>query len=149
MATFGVSVAVIQNGQILLTQRSDFPIWVLPGGAVDDGESLAQAFDRREAQSNRVPGHLTLLKDGWGVGGFEQRGRNLLVWDIVMNYARACRESEVHDGPTGFSCLSSLAPSRHWNRCYLRVASCPPSNHCCLSPGGTTGQRRRPVAHTP
>jgi ADP-ribose pyrophosphatase YjhB (NUDIX family) len=39
MPTFGVNVAIIQDGQVLLTQRRDFPVWCLPGGGVEDGES--------------------------------------------------------------------------------------------------------------
>jgi len=61
MPTFGVSVAVIQNGQILLTQRSDLPIWVLPGGAVDDGESLAQAAIRETREETGLEVELTRL----------------------------------------------------------------------------------------
>lgn len=48
MASLGVNVAIIENGKILLTQREDFEYWVLPGGGVEAGESLAQAA-RREA----------------------------------------------------------------------------------------------------
>jgi 8-oxo-dGTP diphosphatase len=74
MATFGVSVAVIQNRQILLTQRSDFPIWVLPGGAVDDGESLAQAAIRETREETGLEVELTRLvgvysRPHWRYGG--------------------------------------------------------------------------------
>lgn len=39
----GVNVAVIHNGQLLLTKREDFEVWCMPGGHVDAGESVAQA----------------------------------------------------------------------------------------------------------
>ena len=34
------SVAIIRHGQILLTKRDDFEVWVLPGGEVDPGEGI-------------------------------------------------------------------------------------------------------------
>jgi ADP-ribose pyrophosphatase YjhB (NUDIX family) len=46
MPTFGVNVAVIRDGQVLLTRRNDLPVWCLPGGGLDDGETLAEAAIR-------------------------------------------------------------------------------------------------------
>jgi ADP-ribose pyrophosphatase YjhB (NUDIX family) len=46
MANIAVSVAVIRDEKILLTKREDFEIWCLPGGMVDDNESLAEAAVR-------------------------------------------------------------------------------------------------------
>jgi len=46
MPTLGVAVAVLHADQVLLTQREDFEVWCLPGGGVDDGESVAQAAVR-------------------------------------------------------------------------------------------------------
>jgi 8-oxo-dGTP diphosphatase len=74
MPTFGVSVAVIHNGRVLLTQRRDFPIWVLPGGAVDDGESLAQAAIRETREETGLEVELTRLvgvysRPHWRNGG--------------------------------------------------------------------------------
>jgi ADP-ribose pyrophosphatase YjhB (NUDIX family) len=46
MPSLGVNIAVIQDGQILLTQREDFEVWCLPGGEVDACESIAQAAVR-------------------------------------------------------------------------------------------------------
>lgn len=43
MPILGVNLAIIQDGKVLLTRRRDFEVWCLPGGEVDDGESLAQA----------------------------------------------------------------------------------------------------------
>ena len=44
-----VNVAVIDGERVLLTRREDFEVWCLPGGTVDDGESLAEAA-RREVR---------------------------------------------------------------------------------------------------
>ncbi|MBN2147001.1 MAG: NUDIX domain-containing protein [Anaerolineales bacterium] len=49
MPGLGVNVTIIEDGRILLTKRKDFEVWCLPGGSVDDGESIAQAA-RREAR---------------------------------------------------------------------------------------------------
>jgi len=46
MPTLGVAVAILDDNRILLIKREDFEVWALPGGAVDAGESLAQAAVR-------------------------------------------------------------------------------------------------------
>ena len=43
MNTIGVMVAIIKDGQILLTKREDFEVWCLPGGMVESGEPLTHA----------------------------------------------------------------------------------------------------------
>ena len=46
MLTFGVNVVVVRDDKVLLTLRSDLPVWCLPGGAIEDGESLTEAAKR-------------------------------------------------------------------------------------------------------
>jgi 8-oxo-dGTP diphosphatase len=43
MPVLGVNVAIIKESKVLLTKRRDFEVWCLPGGEVEEGESLAQA----------------------------------------------------------------------------------------------------------
>jgi ADP-ribose pyrophosphatase YjhB (NUDIX family) len=81
MPTLGVNVAIIHDGQVLLTMRSDFPVWCLPGGAVDDGESLAQAAVREAREETGLNVALTRLvgvysRPNWPVGGRLQSETN-------------------------------------------------------------------------
>lgn len=46
MPSFGVNVVVVKEGAVLLQQRADLPLWNLPGGRVEEGESLAAAAIR-------------------------------------------------------------------------------------------------------
>jgi len=61
MPTIGAIVAIIENGRILLTQREDSAVWCLPGGAVEDGESLEQAAAREAFEETGLQVRLTRL----------------------------------------------------------------------------------------
>ena len=61
MASLAVNVAVIEAGKVLLTQREDFEYWVLPGGGIEPGESLAQAALRETFEETGLQVALTRL----------------------------------------------------------------------------------------
>lgn len=61
MTTLAAIVAVIDNGKVLLTKREDFEVWCLPGGGVEDGESLAEAAIREAKEETGVDVELTRL----------------------------------------------------------------------------------------
>lgn len=77
MPAFGVTVVVISEGMILLQQRADFPLWNLPGGHVEDGESLAEAAIREVREETGLTVRITRLvgvysRPHWRRGGNHQ-----------------------------------------------------------------------------
>jgi ADP-ribose pyrophosphatase YjhB (NUDIX family) len=95
MPNLAVNVAVIQDGKILLTQREDFETWVLPSGAVEDRESLAQAAIRETKEETGLDVELTRL-----VGIYSRLG-NVSPGYMVLFAARPiggeikCQEGET------------------------------------------------------
>lgn len=74
MPTLGTEIAVINEGKILLTLRSDIPMWCLPGGIVEPGETVAQAAVREVREETGLDVILTHLvgiysRPNWGQGG--------------------------------------------------------------------------------
>lgn len=46
-SSYGVQTLVFnENGMVLLVLRADFPVWTLPGGRIEKGESAAEAAAR-------------------------------------------------------------------------------------------------------
>lgn len=57
-----VNVAVIDGDRrVLLTRREDFEVWCLPGGTVDEGESLAEAAVREVREETGLEISLSRL----------------------------------------------------------------------------------------
>ena len=61
MPILGATVAIIDDGRILLTKREDFEVWCLPGGGVEAGESVAQAAVREAREETGLEVELTRL----------------------------------------------------------------------------------------
>jgi ADP-ribose pyrophosphatase YjhB (NUDIX family) len=61
MPVLAVIVAIVDNGKVLLTKREDFEVWCLPGGGVEDGESVAEAGVREAKEETGVDVELTSL----------------------------------------------------------------------------------------
>jgi 8-oxo-dGTP pyrophosphatase MutT (NUDIX family) len=69
MSGIAVNIAVIHGDQVLLTKREDFEVWELPGGGVEEGESLAQAAIRETKEETGLDVELTRL-----VGAYSRLG---------------------------------------------------------------------------
>ena len=61
MVNMGACTAVIDNGKILLTKREDFEVWCLPGGGIEEGESMAQAAVRETLEETGLQVELSHL----------------------------------------------------------------------------------------
>ena len=61
MSVLAVIVAIIEDGKILLTKREDVEVWCLPGGGVEDGESVAEAGIREAKEETGLDVELTSL----------------------------------------------------------------------------------------
>jgi mutator protein MutT len=62
----GVSVCVVRDGRVLLTQRAKRPfenLWSLPGGRVEAGEKLAEAALRELREETAVEARLRGIFD--------------------------------------------------------------------------------------
>lgn len=58
----GCSVAIFDGqGRILLTKRADNGQWCLPGGAIDPGESVAEACEREVLEETGLSVRVTRL----------------------------------------------------------------------------------------
>lgn len=70
----GVNVAIFSEGKILLTRRTDFQVWCIPGGMVDPHETVAQAGVREVREETGLEVRLTRLvgiysRPSWSDGG--------------------------------------------------------------------------------
>jgi len=95
MKEIAVNVAVIQDNQILLTQRDDFETWILPGGGVEDRESITQAAIRETKEETGLDVELSRL-----VGIYSRLG-NILTGHVVLFVGKQiggeikCQEGET------------------------------------------------------
>ncbi len=62
MPEFGVSVVIIDSrGKFVLTKRNDLPVWCLPGGHVEAGETLVEAAIREAKEETGLEIKITRL----------------------------------------------------------------------------------------
>ncbi len=83
MPGLAVIVAVIDDGKVLLTKREDFEVWCLPGGSVEDGESMAEAGSREAKEETGLDVELTRL-----VGVYSRLGGGMRDVHAVLYTAR-------------------------------------------------------------
>jgi len=83
MPGLAVIVAVIDDGKVLLTKREDFEVWCLPGGGVEEGESLAEAGIREAKEETGLDVELTRL-----VGVYSRLGGGMRDIHAVLYAAK-------------------------------------------------------------
>ena len=83
MPGLAVIVAVIDDGKILLTKREDFEVWCLPGGGVEDGETLAEGAIREAKEETGLDVELTRL-----VGVYSRLGGGMHDTHAVLYAAK-------------------------------------------------------------
>jgi len=83
MPGLAVIVAVIHEDKVLLTKREDFEVWCLPGGGVEEGESLAEAGIREVKEETGLDVELTRL-----VGVYSRMGGGMHDVHAVLYTAK-------------------------------------------------------------
>ena len=83
MPGLAVIVAVIDDEKILLTKREDFEVWCLPGGGVEESESLAEGAIREVKEETGLDVELTRL-----VGVYSRMGGGLQDVHTVLYAAK-------------------------------------------------------------
>jgi len=131
----GVWCAVLRDGGLLLSKRSDLNVWALPGGRLDVGESLADAAAREVEEEtglhavNLRPAGLYYLA-GWRrlnvlftaeAAGGELRGRTVETRDNrffplneLPEMPLAAPVRDVAAGQTGQTRIMTTSPLRRW-----------------------------------
>jgi ADP-ribose pyrophosphatase YjhB (NUDIX family) len=61
MPSFAVAAVVLGPAGVLLMKREDVEAWTVPGGRVEDGESLAEAAVREVREETGIAARLTRL----------------------------------------------------------------------------------------
>lgn len=95
MPKLTVNIAVLEGNKILLTQREDFETWILPGGGMEDGESLAQAAVRETKEETGLDVELTRL-----VGIYSRLGNTPSSHAVVFAARPIGGEIKLQEGET-------------------------------------------------
>jgi ADP-ribose pyrophosphatase YjhB (NUDIX family) len=80
MPAIGATIAIIHDDRILLTMRNDFEVWCLPGGHVDEGETLAQAAVREAREETGLEVELMRLVGVYSKAGWFARGLHPILF---------------------------------------------------------------------
>ena len=95
MTNLAVNVAVIHQGKILLTQREDSELWILPSGGVEEGESLAQAAIRETKEETGLDVELMRLVGVYSRLGDWSPGYMVLFAAKPIGGEIKCQEGET------------------------------------------------------
>lgn len=82
MISIGAGVVIVEDGKVLLVKREDLEVWALPGGGVDEGESLAETAVREAYEETGLEVEITHL-----IGVYSEIG-SWSDWHIASFAAR-------------------------------------------------------------
>ena len=87
MLTAGATVAVLQNGKLLMNLRSDTNTWGIPGGAMELGETLEETAARElKEETDLTAEGFTLLHLFSGRDFYFQYPNGDELWSVVALY---------------------------------------------------------------
>lgn len=82
MISIGAGAVIVEDGKVLLVKREDLEVWALPGGGVDEGESLAETAVREAYEETGLEVEITHL-----IGVYSEIG-SWSDWHIASFAAR-------------------------------------------------------------
>ena len=83
MPNFGSSAVVVSDGQVLLIKRRDVEVWALPGGAINSGESTAQAAIREVKEETGIDIDLIRLIGIYSSPNWHSGGDHAIVYAAI------------------------------------------------------------------
>jgi ADP-ribose pyrophosphatase YjhB (NUDIX family) len=80
MSTIGAIAIIMRKGRVFLVYRADLPVWELPGGAVEDGESVSDAVVREAAEETGLSVQIKRLVGVYSRPKWRRGGDHTLVF---------------------------------------------------------------------
>lgn len=109
----GVSVVVLEEGSVLLTKREDFRLWCLPGGIVDDGETLADAAVREVREETGLEAALERLVGIYSAPKFMRGGSHTALF-VAHPTGGALRPDAKESLELGYFAPEELPEEMFW-----------------------------------
>jgi 8-oxo-dGTP diphosphatase len=100
----GVNVAVLREGRVLLMLRAELPVWCLPGGHIEPGETPEQAAVREAAEETGLQVRLIGRVGRYTRPGWPPRG------DRVELFAATPVGGKLHPADGEAAALRYYAP---------------------------------------
>ncbi len=117
MPRFGVACVVFEDEHVLLTLRTDVPVWILPGGGVEPGESIEQAAVRETREETGLQVQVVRMVGVYNRPHWRHEDRQIVVEGRAVGGAMATSD-ESHE--VAFFALDDLPRDLvPWNTLYI------------------------------